>query len=88
MAFNTQKDPAKDENLRKAVAHAIDIDSIIAVAAEGRGEKATSFWGWDEFGFYDCGGYTRDLDKAKEYLAKVGELSSATLDDSLVQTVE
>lgn len=49
MAFNTQKDPAKDENLRKAVAHAIDIDSIIAVAAEGRGEKATSFWGWDEF---------------------------------------
>ena len=35
MAFNTQKDPAKDENLRKAVAHAIDIDSIIAVA-DGR----------------------------------------------------
>ena len=72
MAFNTQKDPAKDENLRKAVAHAIDIDSIIAVAAEGRGEKATSFWGWDEFGFYDCGGYTRDLDKAKECLEAAG----------------
>ena len=28
------------------------------------------------------------LDAAKEYLAKVGQLSSATLDDSLVQTVE
>ena len=28
------------------------------------------------------------LDAAKEYLTKVGELSSATLDDSLVQTVE
>ncbi len=83
MAFNTQKDPAKDENLRKAVAHAIDIDSIIAVAAEGRGEKATSFWGWDEFGFYDCGGYTRDLDKAKEYLAKAFPNGNATLDISV-----
>ena len=28
------------------------------------------------------------LDAAKEYLTKVGELSSATLDDPLVQTVE
>lgn len=83
MAFNTQKDPAKDENLRKAVAHAIDIDSIIAVAAEGRGEKATSFWGWDEFGFYDCGGYTRDLDKAKEYLAKAFPNGNAALDISV-----
>ena len=59
------------------------LPSIIAVAAEGRGEKATSFWGWDEFGFYDCGGYTRDLDKAKEYLAKAFPNGNAALDISV-----
>lgn len=81
-AFNTQKEPASNEDLRKAVAHAIDIDSIIAVAAEGRGKKATSFWGWSEYGYYDCGGYERDLDKAKEYLAKAYPNGGAALDIS------
>lgn len=81
-AFNTQKEPASNEDLRKAVAYAIDIDSIIAVAAEGHGKKATSFWGWDEYGYYDCGGYERDLDKAKEYLAKAFPNGGATLDIS------
>ena len=82
MAFNTQKEPANNEDLRKAVAYAIDIDSIIAVAAEGRGKKATSFWGWDEYGYYDCGGYTQDLEKAKEHLAKAFPNGGATLDIS------
>lgn len=81
-AFNTQKEPASNEDLRKAVAYAIDIDSMIAVAAEGHGKKATSFWGWDEYGYYDCGGYERDLDKAKEYLAKAYPNGGATLDIS------
>lgn len=81
-AFNTQKEPASNEDLRKAVAYALDIDSIIAVAAEGRGKKATSFWGWSEYGYYDCGGYERDLDKAKEYLAKAYPNGGATLDIS------
>lgn len=38
-AFNTKKSPADNEDLRKAVAYGIDIDSIIAVAAEGHGKK-------------------------------------------------
>lgn len=83
MAFNTQKEPANNEDLRKAVAYGIDLDSIIAVAAEGRGKKATSFWGWSEYGYYDCGGYTRDVDKAKEYLAKAYPNGGATLDISV-----
>lgn len=81
-AFNTQKEPATNEDLRKAVAYGIDLDSIIAVAAEGRGKKATSFWGWSEYGYYDCGGYTRDVEKAKEYLAKAYPNGGAKLDIS------
>ena len=83
MAFNTQKEPANNEDLRKAVAYGIDLDSIIAVAAEGRGRKATSFWGWSEYGYYDCGGFTRDVDKAKEYLAKAYPNGGAILDISV-----
>lgn len=83
MAFNTKKEPANNEDLRKAVAYGIDIDSIIAVAAEGRGTKATSFWGWSEYGFHDFGGFTRDVDKAKEYLAKAYPNGGATLDISV-----
>lgn len=82
-AFNTKKSPADNEDLRKAVAYGIDIDSIIAVAAEGRGKKATSFWGWDEYGYYDCGGYEYSQDKAKEYLAKAYPNGGATLDISI-----
>lgn len=83
MAFNTQKEPASNEDLRKAVAYGIDIDTILAVAAEGRGQKATSFWGWNEYGYYDCGGYQRDVEKAKEYLAKAYPNGGATLDISV-----
>lgn len=83
MAFNTQKEPANNEDLRKAVAYALDIDSIIAVAAEGRGKKATSFWGWSEYGYHDFGGYTQDLELAKEYLAKAYPNGGATLDISV-----
>lgn len=80
LAFNTQKSPADDVNLRKAVAYGIDIDSIIIAALEGYGEKAYSFWGWDEYGYVDLGGYPRDVEKAKEYLAKSYPNGGAKLD--------
>lgn len=83
MAFNTQKEPGNNEDLRKAVAYAIDLDTIIAVAAEGYGRKATSFWGWSEYGYVDLGGYERDLDKAKEYLDKAYPNGGASLDISV-----
>lgn len=87
MAFNTKKAPADNEDLRKAVAYGIDIDSIILAAADGYGTKATSFWGWDEFGYYDCGGYTRDVEKAKEYLAKAYPNGGASLEISVSGSV-
>ena len=83
LAFNTQKAPGDNADFRRAVAYGIDVDSIIAVAAEGRGKKASSFWGWNEYGFYDCGGYTRDVEKAKEYLAKAYPNGGAKLDISI-----
>lgn len=81
-AFNSQKAPADDVNLRKAVAYGIDIESIIAAAIDGYGQKATSFWGWDEFGYSDMGGYKRDVEKAKEYLLKSYPNGGAKLDIS------
>jgi ABC-type transport system substrate-binding protein len=62
----------KDENLRKAIAYAIDVQSIIDIACEGYGTPCTSLWGPYQYGFYDefeePWGY--DLEKAKEYMAK------------------
>ncbi|MNC29638.1 Heme-binding protein A precursor [compost metagenome] len=87
LAFNTKKAPADNEDLRKAVAYGIDIDSIIKVAAEGYGNKATSFWGWNEFGYSDFGGYTRDVAKAKEYVAKAYPNGGASLDISIGDSV-
>ncbi|WP_312431972.1 ABC transporter substrate-binding protein [Lacrimispora sp.] len=87
LAFNTQKAPADNADLRKAVAYGIDLDSIIIAAAEGYGTKATSFWGWDEYGYYDCGGYTRDVEKAKEYVKKAYPNGAATLEISVSGSV-
>ena len=70
LAFNTQKAPGDNEDFRKAVAYALDVPSIIAVALEGNGTQATSVWGWNQYGYSDMGGFTQDLDKAREYLAK------------------
>lgn len=83
LAFNTKKAPADNESLRKAVAYGIDVDSIIKVAAEGYGQKATSFWGWNEYGYHDYGGYTRDVAKAKEYVAKAYPNGGAALNISV-----
>jgi peptide/nickel transport system substrate-binding protein len=70
-SFNTSKAPGNDQNLRLAVAHALDYDDIMTVAAGGLGTRAVTFWGPKTYGFYDgFGPYKKDLALARQYLAK------------------
>lgn len=71
LAFDTSEAPGNDENLRLAVAHALNLDDIITVAADGQATKAVSNWGLSTYGYYDdFGNYEQNLELAKEYLAK------------------
>ncbi|MHB0896248.1 MAG: ABC transporter substrate-binding protein [Spirochaetales bacterium] len=83
-AFNTSKAPGNDRNLRLALAHAINIDDIITVAAGGLATKAVTNWGPKTFGYYDgFGPYARDLNLAKQYLAKSYPNGGAKLEISV-----
>lgn len=70
-AFNSQQAPGNDQNFRLAVAYAIDVDELMVVGADGMAKKATTNWGWTTYGYDESiPARTRDLNKAKEYLAK------------------
>ena len=62
----------KDENLRLAVAHAIDKESVILGAVEGQGELAKSVVPSYSFGIGDFEMPEYNPEKAKEYLAAAG----------------
>jgi len=69
LAFNYEKEPFDDENVRQAISHAIDRESIINEIQDGRGVVASthispSVIGHDES--QDEMAY--DLDQAREYL--------------------
>lgn len=71
LAFDTSEAPGNDQNLRLAIAHAINVEDIMAVATNGVGEVAVSDWGKNTIGYYDgFGPYEYNLDLAKEYLDK------------------
>lgn len=74
LGFNLSKAPFKDNlNLRKAIAYAVDPQSIIDTVLEGISAKAngpvpSTMPGYDK----DLKAPTYDKDKAKDYLAKAG----------------
>ncbi len=71
--LNTQKAPFDNLVVRQAIAHAIDKDSIILMAAEGNGVKADTQLADGVFG-YDSTieGYEYNPEKAKELLTEAG----------------
>ncbi|NQW11222.1 MAG: ABC transporter substrate-binding protein [Alphaproteobacteria bacterium] len=68
------RSPMNDINFRKALSYAFDYDGFInnilsGSVARNPGPLPNNIWGAPK----DLAGYTYDLDKAKEYLAKVKE---------------
>lgn len=77
LAFNMDDPILQDENLRLAIAYAINDQEIIDGAASGQGGVAYGMWGYFQYGYFDdwaSVGQTaynpQNIEKAKEYLAK------------------
>lgn len=70
----------RDENLRLAIAHAINKEDVLLGAAEGHGVVANAIFPGYTFGIdgYEAPGY--DIDKAKEYLTAAGYPDGLTID--------
>ncbi len=79
--LNTVTTAFEDENLRKAVAYAINREDIVAGALNGYGTPSYSCVSMGYAESTDEGSYTYDVDKAKEYMAAWGgDPSTVTLD--------
>lgn len=73
--FNYQKEgvPTSNKLVRHAIAHAINRDDIIMACKDGFGTAGKSFWGMNQYGYYDgMEGYPYDIEKAKALLAEAG----------------
>ncbi len=62
--------PFADENLRKALAHCLDIPTMVESLGEGVYEVASCLVGEGSWVYEDLGVYEYDPELAKEYLAK------------------
>lgn len=64
---------AKDDNLRLAIAYALDINEANTFSQNGLATRAYTMWGASQYGYFDDFGDKKlehNLDKAKEYMAK------------------
>ena len=79
-----------DVNLRNAIAYAIDPTELMDVGFSGKGEPCKTFWGPNQYGIYtdyeqQLG---KNLDLAKEYLAKSNHPDGLTLSLTTVSAFE
>lgn len=73
LCFNTSVAPGNNADLRRAIAHAINIEDVIIAATNGYATVAEHFWGPNTYGYDDTiVPYEYNLDLAKEYMAKAG----------------
>ncbi len=86
IALNLSKAPFDNEDLRKAVAYAIDKDSCIIAAYEGLAEKADFLLNPAAIDLAPTEGthYDYDPEKAKEYLVKAGYPDGVDVGEMLV----
>ncbi|MFD1781016.1 glutathione ABC transporter substrate-binding protein [Fredinandcohnia salidurans] len=87
IGFNVQEEPFNDVRVRKAVSHAIEMDSIIDGVFNNVGKKANSLLGSKVFGFHEgLKPYEYNLNEAKRLLAEAGfpngfEITLKTMDN-------
>jgi len=85
IAINVQHPKLQDVNVRKAIINAVDVDSIIAAAYDGKWQRACALIAPGQIGEWkDAPCYEPDIEKAKEYLqaANVDNLElTLTVDD-------
>ncbi|UZD46163.1 glutathione ABC transporter substrate-binding protein [Peribacillus frigoritolerans] len=73
LGFNVNNEPFNDERVRKAIAHAIEMDSIIKGVFNNVGVKANSLMGSKVFGYNeDLEAYDYNLKEAKKLMAEAG----------------
>ncbi|GGA20261.1 ABC transporter substrate-binding protein [Psychrobacillus lasiicapitis] len=81
LALNTFYDgPLKDEKVRQALNHAVDVDELIEAVLNGNGTKMTGPLAVINTGYIETEGYEFDPEKAKSLLKEAGyEPESLTL---------
>jgi peptide/nickel transport system substrate-binding protein len=73
VGMNGTKAPFDNVLVRRAINHAIDVDTIVEVVLEGSGERATGPIGPSVFGYTaDLPSYDYDPERARELLAEAG----------------
>ncbi|QCJ42215.1 glutathione ABC transporter substrate-binding protein [Bacillus sp. S3] len=73
IGFNVKKEPFNDIRVRKAIAHAVEMDSILKGVYNNVGKKANSLLGSKVFGYHaDMKAYEYNLNEAKKLLAEAG----------------
>ncbi len=73
IAMNIQHPKLQDINVRKAIIYAIDVPSILAATYLGQVEQEYALIPPGLIGYWaDAPRYERDVEKAKEYMAKAG----------------
>lgn len=98
ITFNVEKEPFDDVKVRKAVAHAIEMDAIRKGVYNNIGGEANSLLGSKVFGYHDgLETYEYNLSEAKRLLAEAGypdglEVKLTTMDNkeriSLAEVVQ
>lgn len=73
IGMNVENPKLADINVREAIRYGVDVPSILAAAYNNKAPRANALVPPGSIGYWaDAPVYERDVDKAKEYLAKAG----------------
>ncbi len=70
--LNNSMEPTNNEKVRKALAHALDMENLVKIAYQGQATVADSFYAPSILGYKKVGPYEYNVEKAKALLAEAG----------------